>query len=683
MILEMDGNDDVQLNEKNFLRVCRLCLLEDVDFNISVFDRVDTNPNKRPLVERIHELYQIQVNYVVTSNRWLDKRIMKTIIFVPFRAPFQITKNDALPSNICHKCLFTTELFSEFRAKVQTCEQKLQKFVVLSGMNTTGTMAPIDMQKNDFLIDNSQVVVIDPTKCYLSSDEEECDGDDDENDAKPISDVSTDSLVLPKAKNDRKQSSADTTAKGFRNVYFCQYCESAYASQQECQTHETHDHDPVMPHVCNFCPFRGADRNVIIEHIKQVHGFNKPFVCVQCRKQFGRRSDLKKHAICHTGVRPFACTICPKSFSRNSNLQKHIKNHQGVQPFACRSCPLSFSSVHHLQRHEKSAHMESAQPFRCGKCPGSFPSYDALQQHERKHAVIKTNKTVKLMPPPSTAFNQHSAEYPLLSSALGVPVPLPTNHFVATQAKPMVRTTQAKILACDKCPRKFSKASALVSHMAIHRAVSTVHECQPCKKTFKTKRELQRHNLTHNGVKHFQCNTCGRRFARRDKLLRHENVHKNRKLAALPESAFLPENLKKHDSFYSSSSASSSLERRRMQPPIKHNDLPSGTEQQPQQQQQQSQQRTQLSEQQSWRPQFYAEYDLTETSNFWIHNRLPIIFLNKRGETSWNEKKKIIELSNHDSSLKYKWISRYAYRTIIFVNSELTLNRRTFILWFQ
>lgn len=65
----MDGNDDVQLNEKNFLRVCRLCLLEDVDFNISVFDRVDTNPNKRPLVERIHELYQIQVNYVVTSNR--------------------------------------------------------------------------------------------------------------------------------------------------------------------------------------------------------------------------------------------------------------------------------------------------------------------------------------------------------------------------------------------------------------------------------------------------------------------------------------------------------------------------------------------------------------------------------------------------------------------------------------
>lgn len=57
----MPENEDVQLTEQNFRNVCRLCLRADEDF-INVFDRIDQNPLKRPLTERIYDLYQIKVS---------------------------------------------------------------------------------------------------------------------------------------------------------------------------------------------------------------------------------------------------------------------------------------------------------------------------------------------------------------------------------------------------------------------------------------------------------------------------------------------------------------------------------------------------------------------------------------------------------------------------------------------
>lgn len=556
--------------------------------------------------------HSILLHYMLQNTKLITKKKKQHF-------QFQITKFDALPSNICHACLFTTELFSDFRDKVQKCEQKLQKFVV--SLCANNEMPPsfvmggaIDVPDDGHFADNRQIVIIDPTKCYASSDDE----NDADEETKQSSDLTVDPAAIVNGKSDSKLFNAEMP-EGFRNIYFCQYCETAFVSQQECEVHETHNHDPQLPHICNFCSYRAADRNTIIAHIKQSHESDKPFVCVQCHKQFGRRSDLKKHAICHTGIRPFACNVCPKSFSRNSNLQKHIKSHQGVKPFACQSCSRSFTSTTDLQRHE-SMHQQTIRPFRCEKCPKTFARRDALQQHKTKHDPPKSkdteNMVISLNP-----FNEIT-KYPLLSSALGIPLaPLPSTQSPAMFAMPehihenvvvyphlvtgdaytfvtpnnpkKAKDTPVKTIACDKCPKKFSKMSSLHNHMNVHLNTGTSHECQPCQKIFKTKRELQRHNLIHNGVKKFQCNTCGKRFLRRDKLVRHENVHKSKKLAALPESAFLPENLIKHDSFYSPT------ERR-----AQHINASTNSEQQ----------RLQLLEQQTLRPQFYAEYDLTETN---------------------------------------------------------------------
>lgn len=58
--MELPEDDDVQLTEQNFRNVCRLCLHADEEF-VNVFDRIELNPQKRPLVERVYDMYQIKV----------------------------------------------------------------------------------------------------------------------------------------------------------------------------------------------------------------------------------------------------------------------------------------------------------------------------------------------------------------------------------------------------------------------------------------------------------------------------------------------------------------------------------------------------------------------------------------------------------------------------------------------
>lgn len=59
-MLDIPCADDGRLEDVNLAQICRLCLQMD-DLMISIYDRIDPNPRKRPLVDRIFELYQIQV----------------------------------------------------------------------------------------------------------------------------------------------------------------------------------------------------------------------------------------------------------------------------------------------------------------------------------------------------------------------------------------------------------------------------------------------------------------------------------------------------------------------------------------------------------------------------------------------------------------------------------------------
>lgn len=480
------------------------------------------------------------------------------------------------------------------------CETRLHRFVTSLGLsssrlnddNVNTLENGYDSEPNEYAEENS-VVVIDPSKIY-ESDEENADVDiaptveTKNNDANGITNdlqneddnslLSTVTAVARSATVKRRNSG--DTPEVFRNVHFCQFCESAFVDRDQCLAHEVNNHDPYTPHVCNFCSYRCGSRTSIIAHIKECHEPEKPFVCVQvqCNKKFGRRSDLRKHAICHTGVRPFQCDKCDKSFSRNSNLSKHIRVHQSAQSFVCAQCSKSFKSAIDLHRHE-AVHDASKKNFQCSKCPARFTRRDKLMHHERGHlrrelmgrandpksmiidldpflgndyhqlqtAFMKAQAaavTIGTQPPMSALKNA------LLGNPMHVlqsqpihPPPRPENGSLAHPSNapaaksllPKNKRAPTKSFACEQCPKRFNKLSSLNNHRAVHlrgkpvtnanASQAITFKCTVCPKSFKNKRELDRHSVVHSGIRSFQCLTCFARFARKDKLVRHEKTH--------------------------------------------------------------------------------------------------------------------------------------------------------------
>lgn len=523
--MDSQQNEDVQLSEENFRNVCRLCLRDDEEF-ISVFDRIDQNPSKRPLPERIYDLYQIKVSSDRQSfdNKQNQSAELKSNIFT-----LQLSKEDGLPTNICHRCLYNTELFSEFREGVHHCERKLQDFVLSLAGRSTDAPRPqwhLDdimhdqQESSEFCMNN--VVVIDPLKCYESSEGDSSGDEDDSPQAveqhSGISHTQTDQL---QSNNNRqtaepRRSLYFTQTKPLRNVCFCKYCEAAFAHRKDCEAHELSKHDPIMPHVCNFCPYRCDNAVDFIAHVR-LHDPERPYFCTQCNKNFGRRADLRKHGVSHTGIRPFACPVCGKAFSRKTNVTNHMKVHESKQPAQTMpSAPTQFD-----------------QSYPYGGFVPAYPPYQdqgyQVEQYSPTKNAVYSKCTIK--------SDAHSI--PKLKIKLTKPAP-------------------AAGAASDL--RQFP--------------------CLTCKKAFKTKRDLARHTQTHSGIK-FQCSVCPKGFARRDKLVRHEKIHKKSKTAALPESAFLLENLKR-GSHYSAENKQRSI-----------NEQPY---------------------QEVYRPQFYAEYDLSENN---------------------------------------------------------------------
>ena len=114
-----------------------------------------------------------------------------------------------------------------------------------------------------------------------------------------------------------------------------------------------------------------------------------------CTKEYGRRSELKRHKDVHHEGKIHQCEICKETFSQTGSLGRHVASvHHEEKPYECTICgTTSFAQRYNLQVHMKSCKENcEKRTFKCPEsesCSKGFVQKSHLTRHlKSKHVEL-------------------------------------------------------------------------------------------------------------------------------------------------------------------------------------------------------------------------------------------------------------------------------------------------------
>ncbi|OXA45366.1 PR domain zinc finger protein 5 [Folsomia candida] len=176
-----------------------------------------------------------------------------------------------------------------------------------------------------------------------------------------------------------------------------------------------------------------------------------------------------------TPGKKWECEKCSKQFKTKDHLTRHVVTHDPDAKVTCEVCGKIFKNKRSLSKHILEIHNNRKRPS-CPTCHRVFFSVDNLQRH---------NKTV------------HGGKEPPRFSC---PVP--------------------------GCEKTYQHEDDVAKHVETEHAQTPVrYPCTLCRRTFKTRVQLEAHIPTHRTEKKYKCSTCLRSFARIGAMKLHEATH--------------------------------------------------------------------------------------------------------------------------------------------------------------
>ncbi|XP_046364177.2 zinc finger protein 808-like [Haliotis rufescens] len=331
-------------------------------------------------------------------------------------------------------------------------------------------------------------------------------------------------------------------------------------------------HRGEKPYKCKVCGKKYADRKTVIIH-ERVHTGERPHKCEQCGKDFSNPKSYRYHIRQHLGKR-VKCGTCGKTFASSANLSVHLRTH-GDQQFLCDICDKGFYQLGNLRRHQKThqqdgesdtemvmkidmqagnltksthirrrARLPRAAAKRHVRKTDGFDTYDESQtdkspesRHKQKKAkskmrkgVVKQGECVLQCDLCSQVFSDYSS----LKNHIELHV-RPSSLRTRSSLRSGSARDIGSSLKCDLCGNSMLTMDELRRHMSGHvgstrledgdeegadcldddmkyKTQGILFKCYLCEKTFKQKRFLKRHLLTHREGKCqiVPCGGCGK-----------------------------------------------------------------------------------------------------------------------------------------------------------------------------
>ena len=234
----------------------------------------------------------------------------------------------------------------------------------------------------------------------------------------------------------------------------------------------------------------------------------KLLFCVECKAEFHSVKSLYDHCVTnHTVKSPVGrdCDYCNEKFDDFRSLVLHRRLH--IKPFICENCWEGFYNSDELKHHSCQPKSKNKDRYKyektmrqCDQCGKSYPP-GYIRIHMLTHSNILA----------------YSCKY----CPKKFKVPGSLHSHVLWNHK---RTRNHK---CEVCNATFISSSSRSSHIRKHHLKEKKYSCDSCEKRFFSKSELQRHTLTHTGVKNFHCHLCDKSYQTKHGLNVHLKSHSN------------------------------------------------------------------------------------------------------------------------------------------------------------
>lgn len=302
------------------------------------------------------------------------------------------------------------------------------------------------------------------------------------------------------------------------DLFTCDLCDaSRSASYMDHLDHYRKVHKMRGYILC--CMKKHLTSKAAYDHIK-LHLDKDAFRCDECGKCFVSSKLLSAHKKVHMPdeLCPYKCTECGKTFAILTTYKTHILAHAGDEAriHKCAQCPKSFKTVRNLIEHVQRLH-EKVKQYVCSQCGISVKDKHNLAQHYRaKHDPTRTKEPCNICGLLVLEVDKHK------------------------RRKHMLQPVD-QVFGCDQCDKKFKFQKNVQEHKRrCHSDNGEETPCPICGKLLKRKVYLDRHILSHSGVKPYVCYFCSYAATTTGNRVKHMKCRHPHKYDAYKASKYQP-----------------------------------------------------------------------------------------------------------------------------------------------
>ncbi|XP_057339134.1 zinc finger protein 260-like [Microplitis mediator] len=207
------------------------------------------------------------------------------------------------------------------------------------------------------------------------------------------------------------------------------------------------------------------------------------------------------------GIKNLVCPTCGKICTQQSALSNHMRTHE-PKKHKCDICGRSFGLFIRLAAHKLGEHNQQ---------PSIIPEVSTIEQEEalndereaRKAREVKVKDLCRTFSE-TLEDNEVADERPAKRGA-------------------SLNSNAKNVARCGICQQWFNDHTTMLNHLQTHsdNLITKNFNCSTCKKSFREKWQLQRHELSHKRAKviTYECSVCNKSFADKSQLESHEKIH--------------------------------------------------------------------------------------------------------------------------------------------------------------